>query len=254
MKKKLFIILVTVMFLCAYTLNFIENIKIAETTNNRNLQYNTWSEVTKNTNLFVNVKTRDFLIARNQNDAYEYNSATFYKYTKKRLAYFYNTSTIYPEIASCSLLDKCLLPNPKQISITKLGTLNRIDNPTTSDAKSDWVVNNMLSTEINLSSVWATDLINLTQDIIFVYLAKFDEKSENAFIDTSTFRSFLIAKRENSISPKFGEICLLKSKSNSANFDSAYYITEWLIPGQKSFEEQKQSSLINYVDTNVGTC
>ena len=242
MKKKLFITLVALMFLCAYTLNFHENIKIAETTNNRNLQYKTWSEITKHTNLFDNVKTRDFLIARNQNDAYEYNAATFYKYTKKRLAYFYNTSTIYPEIAACSQLDKCLLPNPKPISITKLGTLNRIDNPTLSDAKSDWVVNNIFSPEINLSSVWATDLVNLTQDMIFVYVAKFDEKSENAFIDTSTFRS------------KFGEMCLLKSKSNTANFDSAYSITEWVIPGQKSSEKQKQSSLINYVDANVGTC
>jgi hypothetical protein len=254
MKKKLFVTLIALMFLCAYTLNFHENIKIAETTNNRNLQYKTWSEITKHTNLFDNVKTRDFLIARNQNDAYEYNAATFYKYTKKRLAYFYNTSTIYPEIAACSQLDKCLLPNPKPISITKLGTLNRIDNPTLSDAKSDWVVNNIFSPEINLSSVWATDLVNLTQDMIFVYVAKFDEKSENAFIDTSTFRSFLIAKSGNIISPKFGEVCLLKSKLNTANFDSAYSITEWVIPGQKSSEKQKQSSLINYVDANVGTC
>ena len=234
--------------------NSLENLKIAETTNNRNLQQNTWGEITKHTDLFDNVKSRDFLIARNQNDAYEYNAATFYKYTKKRLAYFYNTSTIYPDIAACSQLGKCLLPNPKPISITKLGTLNRIDNPTVSDAKTDWVVNNIFSPEINLSAVWATDLVNLTQDIIFMYVAKFDEKSENAFIDTSTFRSFLIAKSENIYSPKFGEMCLLKSKSNTAKFDSAYYITEWVIPDQKSSKEQKQSSLMNYSDANVETC
>jgi hypothetical protein len=254
MKKKIYSILVAAMFLSAFTLNFVENLKIAETTNNRNLQYNTWGEITKHTNLFENVKSRDFLIATNQNDAYEYNAGTFYKNTRKRLAYFYNTSTIYPEIASCRLLDKCLLPNPKPISITKLGTLNRVDKPSISDAKTDWVVNNILSTEINQSLVWATDLINLTQDVIFVYLAKFDERSENAFIDTSTFRSFLIAKNENSISPKFGKMCLLKSKSKAANFDSAYNITEWLIPTQKNSEENEGNTLINYADANVGTC
>lgn len=254
MKKKLLRIFVIMLFLSAYILNFVENIKIAETTNSRKLQYDTWNEITKHTNLFANVRTRDFLIARNQNDAYEYNTATFYKHTKKRLAYFYNTSTIYPDIVACGQLDKCLLPNPKPISITKLGTLNRIDNPTLSDAKSDWVVNNIFSPEINLSSVWATDLVNLTQDMIFVYVAKFDEKSENAFIDISTFRSFLIAKGGNITSPKFGEMCLLKSKSKTAIFNSAYSITEWVIPGQKSSEEQNQSSLINYADVNIGTC
>jgi len=254
MKKKIYSILVAAMFLSAFTLNFVENLKIAETTNNRNLQYNTWGEITKHTNLFDNVRSRDFMIATNLNDSYEYNTATFYKYTGKRLAYFYNTSTIYPEIASCRLLDKCLLPHPKPMSITKLGTLNRVENPSISDAKADWVVNNLLSTEINLSLVWATDLINLTQDVIFVYVAKFDEKSENAFIDTSTFRSFLLAKKENSISPKFGKMCLLKSKSKVANFDSAYYITEWLIPTQKNSEENDEITLINYADANVGTC
>lgn len=254
MKKKLFIILVILMFLCAYTLNFLENIKIAETTNNRNLQYNTWSEITKNTNLFVNVEPRDFLIARNQNDAYEYNAATFYKYTKKRIAYFYNTSIIYPDIAACTVLKECLLPNPKQIAITKLGTLNIIDNPTKSDAESDWVVNNMFSSEIQMSSVWATDLINLTQDMIFVYLAKFDEMSENAFIDTSTFRSLLITKGESTIAPKFKDICLIKSKSYKANFDSKYYISEWQIPGIQDAEDSNQNKLMNYADTNVGTC
>ena len=254
MKKKLFIILVTVMFLCAYTLNFIENIKIAETTNNRNLQYNTWSEVTKNTNLFVNVKTRDFLIARNQNDAYEYNAATFYKYTKKRIAYFYNTSIIYPDISTCIALKECLLPNPKQIAITKLANLNIIDNASKSDAKSDWVVNNMFSSEIQSSTVWATDLVNLTQDMIFVYLAKFDEKSDNAFIDNSTFQSLLITKGESTTSPKFASICLIKSKSYKAKFNSEYYISEWQIPGTNDPKDNNQNKLINYADTNVGTC
>jgi hypothetical protein len=90
--------------------------------------------------------------------------------------------------------------------------------------------------------------------MIFVYLAKFDEKSENAFIDNSTFQSLLITKGESTTSPKFADICLIKSKSYKAKFNSGYYISEWQMPDTNDPKDSGPNKLINYANTNVGTC
>lgn len=254
MRKKIIVFIAIFTYVITYVFNFTLNSEIALSTNFRNLQYDTWKEISKNTNFFNEVQSRDFLIARNQNDAYEYNAATFYLYTGKRLAYFYNTSTIYPEIESCSSVSKCVLPNPKKIALTRLGTLNRIKNPTIKDSDTDWVVNNMFSTQTDQISIWATDLISLTPEVIFLYLVKFDNNSPSARLNMSTFRSYLVSKPKNKIFPKFADKCLVSSHIIKAKFDSNYIITKWSLPSNKLQTIEQVPILVNYSDANAGTC
>jgi hypothetical protein len=253
-RKKLITIFLLALYLFIFITNYINNSTHANNTKSRDFEYNTWKEITKNTNLFDPINSRDFLIARNQNDAYEYNAATFYKYTGKRLAYFFKTEIIYPEISNCELSPTCILENPKKISIEKLRNLNRIKNPTIKDVEADWVVNNMLSSEIELASVWATDLIRLNDNAIFTYLIKFDDVSGSAVVDLSTFRALLIINGDIEFKPSFAKQCLAKTGTFKSGLTSDYSISQWSFNEKTSQKFLENGDFIDYKETSVGTC
>jgi hypothetical protein len=253
-RKKSITFFLSALFLFVFIINYINNNSHANNTKSRDFEYNTWKEITKNTNFFDPINSRDFLIARNQNDAYEYNAATFYKYTGKRLAYFFKTEIIYPEISNCELSPSCILENPKKISIEKLRNLNRIKNPTIKDMEVDWVVNNLLSSEIELSSVWATDLVRLNDHAIFTYLVKFDDISESAVVDLSTFRALLITNSNIEFKPSFANQCLAKSRTIQSESTTDYSISQWSFDEKTSKKFLENRELIDYKETKVGTC
>ena len=253
-RKKLITIFLLALYLFIFIINYINNSTHANNTKSRDFEYNTWKEITKNTDLFEPVNSRDFLIARNQNDAYEYNAATFYKYTGKRLAYFFKTEIIYPDISNCELYPTCILENPKKISIEKLRNLNRIKNPTIKDVDADWVVNNMLSSEIELASVWATDLIRLNDNAIFAYLVKFDDISESAVVDLSTFRALLITNNNIEFKPSFAKQCLAKTRTFQFESTGGYSISQWSFDENTSQKFLENGDFIDYKETSVGTC
>lgn len=240
-------------FILIFFLNLSQNINFAESTKYRDLNYKAWNELITKTDLFKNLKARDFLISKNQNDAYEYNAAFFYEKTGIRLAYFFNTSIIYPEFEKCLSSSSCSLPNPKSIAITRLANLNRVKLLNNESANDDWVANNLISEDTKKSSVWATDLIPMNEKSMFAYVAKFSSVSLDAQIESDGFQSFLITKGPNEFSPKFANHCLEKRSTQYASFDNRFVITEWNLP---SYLNSSLSSkrLIDYKLTTVGTC
>jgi hypothetical protein len=252
MKQKFLSVIFVGLYLFVFILNFINNNLESKNTKFRDFEYSTWKDLTRNTQMFDQVNSRDFMIARNQNDAYEYNAATFYKNTGKRLAYFYKAEIIYPEIEKCKSSTACVLTNPKPISIQTLSNLNRIKDPSPQDIERDWVVNNMFSPKTKLASVWATDLIKLNEDNIFSYLIKFDDASDSAILDPLTFKSYLRTKGKVDFKPLFANQCLKYLRSFSSKLDENYTISEWTIP--LNTKTKYKGNFIGYEETHVGIC
>lgn len=254
MGKKLIILILILSYVAAFQINLSRNTLVANQTKFRDFQYNSWKEINLNSNIFDGVRERDFLIGHQVNDAYEYNVATFYKLTGIRLAYIYNTNIIYPNLSECMATIKCVLQNPKSIAILRLSNLNRVKNPTTEDIKNDWVVDNLLSGKVQSSQVWATDLVLLTEGIVFAYNARFSDISESAEVDIKTFKSVLITKKAVEFIPKFAGICLDKKlEYNSLNKEN-YLMSEWVIPEKYFTNILDSNRYIPYADVTLGSC
>ena len=254
MRKKLIILILILSYVATFQINLSRNTLVANQTKFRDFQYNSWKEINLNSNIFDGVRERDFLIGHQVNDAYEYNVATFYKLTGIRLAYIYNTSIIYPNLSECMATIKCVLQNPKSIAILRLSNLNRVKNPTVEDIEKDWVVDNLLSGKVQSSQVWATDLVLMTDGVVFAYNARFSDKSEFAEVDTMTFKSVLITKKAVEFTPKFAGICLHKKSDFESLNKENYLMSEWVIPEDYLIDRIGFNRYVPYADITLGSC
>jgi hypothetical protein len=95
-------------------INFNHNLRVSNENTGRNFQYKSWQILTREATLFENVKTADIFISNNQNDAFETNAGSFYANTGIRLAYLFNTSSVFPNILDCQFTTNCKLGGVRQ--------------------------------------------------------------------------------------------------------------------------------------------
>ena len=177
---------ISTVFALIMIVNFNHNWRVSGETTVRNFQYNSWQDLTKNSKIFAGVKESDIFISSNQNDAYETNAGSFYANTGIRLAYLFNTKSIFPDFTDCLLGSSCTLSGVRQRSIAVLPNLTRgtfVPKLADKSRIDDWVGINSRKGALDQSTIWAFDMFLLTPTTYFSYLAPFLDDETQAKID-----------------------------------------------------------------------
>ena len=244
-------------FCVLFAINLTNTIGLSVSTNSRNFQYNAWKELTRSTNFFDPVKNRDVMIAKSQDDSFEYNAGTFYVNTGKRLAYFYKSSVLLPNLENCKLTEECTLPSMREILASTLPNLNRVSSIQPSDIDKDWVVSNMQPGILDKINIWATDLVLLTPNDLITYLMRFDDTVTSTGLDTSTAQVLMFTNGEVTFSPSFNGVCLEKLSQLPAKTNKNWIITRWAIPKTGVSPNGSQVSIpsaVDYRSVEFGSC
>lgn len=255
--KRFVILVVGLAFALTYTLNFINTEYLSSMTKTRDFEYFTWQEITQRTDFFNQVRDRDILIARSQDDSYEYNAGTFFSNTGTRLAYFYKTNVLFPNLENCKTQDECVLPDLLETIKATLPNLSRTTKNDETDAKKDWVANNMQPGALEGINVWATDRILLTPNDVFMYLTQFENKDSATTLKFKKSTGVLISKGGRSFSPALGGVCMKLDGTSKALHNSAWEITLWRFDDLGKTPANTVVGVpdrIDYRNLEVGTC
>jgi hypothetical protein len=256
MKTRVMIIAACI-FGTVFGINLTNSLGLSESTKGRDFQYYAWQEMTSNTNFFEPVKDRDVMIANNQDDSFEYNAGTFYVNTGKRLAYFYKTSVLLPDLAKCRLIDKCTPPNVRETLAKTLPNLSRVSSVDAEDIDRDWVVSNLQPGALDKINIWATDLVLLTPNDLITYLMRFDDTSISTSLDISSAQVLMVTNGLVSFTPAFNGICLKKVSETYAMINERWIITRWVFPkigvGPNGMENAMPESM-DYRSVEFGSC
>lgn len=241
----------------AYVLNFVNTTHLSNLTKSRDFQYYAWQEITRNTDFFNQVKNRDILIAWNQDDSYEYNAGSFYSNTGIRLAYFYKTNVLLPDLENCTVAENCEMPNLLKTINSTLPNLSRVSKINPNDSKSDWVINNIQPGALEKIQIWATDSILLTTSDIFMYLIEFDHKVSATTLNFGESTGVLISKEARSFSPSIGGICMNLVSKSASKLNPNWEVTFWNMGGKAvtpAGVEVERRKKLDYRVLDVGTC
>jgi hypothetical protein len=255
--KRVTILVAGSVFAFSYLLNFINTDYLSSMTKTRDFVYFSWQEITQRTDFFKQVRDRDILIAQSQDDSYEYNAGSFFSNTGIRLAYFYKTNVLFPNLEKCKVQDECVLPDLMETIKATLPNLSRTTKNDKTDAKKDWVANNMQLGALEGINVWATDRILLTPNDVFMYLTQFENKDSATTLKFNGSIGVLISKGGRSFSPALGGICMKLDGTWKAQHNSTWEITLWRFD---ALGETPANSVvgvpeqIDYRNLEVGTC
>ena len=240
-------------------LNFNHNWRVAGENTVRNFQYESWQELTRNTDFFREAKDSDFFISKYQNDAFETNAGSFYVNTGIRLAYLYNTNTIFPNIGRCNVDEGCNLTGVRKKAISTLPNLTRgtyVPRKADKTRIDDWVGINLREGALNSSTIWAFDMFLLTPTTYFSYLSRFLENEEQAKVNLRSLRAVTVtSNKENEFVPSIAGICLEQVENSEDR--SGLLITEWRVPTVAygpSGEPVTVRENLDYREIQVGTC
>ena len=219
-------------FALILAVNFNHNWLVSGETTSRTFQYNSWQQLTRSSILFEDVKESDIFISSNQNDAYETNAGSFYANTGIRLAYLFNTYSIFPEFDNCALETSCTLMGIRQKSLSTLPNLTRgtfVPKLADKSRIDDWVGVNSKKGAMDESTIWAFDMFLLTTDTYFSYLAPFLDDESQAKIDFTKFKAVTITSNlENEFGPAIANICLVQEGKEIDQ--SGSLMTHWKVP------------------------
>lgn len=239
------------------------NLSISKETHGRDLQYYSWQALTtQEPNFFGPVKTGDFLVSLNQNDAYETNAGTFYWNTGKRLKYIFRTVSIWPEYSNCKIIDKCNLDKVNERAENVYPTLNRdwsIIGKDLTKKNADWVKVNMQKGTFTSSTPWLFDILPMTTNTVIAYLGRIDQNSPSAVINLNNIRVATISMSKNiEFKPSIAGLCLeRKSQILSQNDFKNIYVNYWHLSGNDEIKVNKNEPLISKFDirlVELGSC
>jgi hypothetical protein len=251
---------ITIFLFClAIFLNFNHNWIVSGENTNRNFQYSAWQTLTGESNLFSKVRSKDVFISASQNDAFETNAGTFYFNTGIRLAYLFNTSLVYPNIANCSSTANCKLENVRTRVMMTLPNLTRgsfIPKKRDSSRVDDWVGTNLKPGALDSNTIWAFDSFLLSTNTYFVYLVPFIEGTEGANVDFKKIRVMTITNGNvEEFGPSVGNICLLKESSSygtNGNLMTYWKLSEDAV--DPSGTPIKSPNSLDLRELQAGTC
>jgi len=223
---------IILIFVLIVIINFNHNWRVSGENTTRNFQYNSWQQLTKESNLFIDVKDSDIFISTNQNDAFETNAGSFYANTGIRLAYLFNTNSVFPDISTCTSDSACQLTGVRQKSIATLPNLTRgtfVPKLADKTRIDDWVGINSKEGALDKSTIWAFDMYLLTPTTYFSYLAPFLEDEVQAQINFSELKVIMITSNpKNDFGPAIANICLVQEGEGRSK--SGMLITQWKVP------------------------
>lgn len=255
--------IIVILFFILSFLTFSHNYRLAIGTTDRDFSYNSWQILTKNSNLFEEVKTRDILISSNQNDAYETNAGSFYYNTGIRLVYLFNTVSIWPNYSTCLLEKNCALTDVRHKVITVLPNLERgpiVASSRTQKLVEDWVSMNMKPGALDNSKIWDFDIYLMTPRTMIAFLAPYDESKFSASVKLRQLRFVTISSSSNQeFSPAISNICLVRDSSKGpATFSqNGLKVTYWRVPTIGRTPNGKPTFAKTSIDIrtlNTGTC
>jgi hypothetical protein len=250
---------VIIFFIVIMVINFNHNWRVSGENTTRNFQYAAWQILTKDSTIFSQVKNSDIFVSANQNDAFETNAGSFYANTGIRLAYLFNTTSIFPNFTECTIDSDCKLSGIREKSIATLPNLTRGTYvPTRADKsrKDDWVGINSKPGALDSNNIWSFDIFLLTPTTYFSYLAPFVDDEVNAKIDFLKLRVVTItSKSSNEFGPSIAKVCL--EQIAEPKIESGMLMTEWKVP-LNPVDPSGNSILprdsIDLREIQVGTC
>lgn len=250
---------ISIVFAVILGLNFNHNWRVSDENTSRNFQYNSWQELTKKSNVFVSVKARDIFISTNQNDAFETNAGSFYANTGIRLAYLFNTNSVFPNFTACTLGSSCTLTGVRQKSIATLPNLTRgtfVPRLADKSRIDDWVGINSRKGALDESTIWAFDMFLLTPTTYFSYLAPFLDDETQAKIDFKKLRVVTITSNvKNDFGPAIANVCLAQDGAGMSQ--SGLLLTHWRVPEEAldpSGAFIRPPSSLDFREIQAGTC
>jgi len=246
-------------FLLLLIINFNHNWNVATESNSRTFQYTAWQSLTKESDLFDQVKNDDVFVSNYQNDAFETNAGSFYFNTGIRLAYLFNISLIYPKIYDCTLINGCKLQNIRAQVLATLPNLTRGDFiPKRLDASriDDWVATKLKPGALDKSNIWAFDAFLMTPKTYFVFLAPFIDKAQGAEVRIQEVKMLTITDSlSNEFTPSLAGYC--SSKLASSVDSNGFLMTEWELSKKPLDSATELIEIPNFVDIRemvAGSC
>ena len=223
---------VSTIFALIMIINFNHNWKVSGENTVRNFQYNSWQDLTKTSKVFESVKDSDIFISTNQNDAFETNAGSFYANTGIRLAYLFNTNSIFPDFNNCTFGSSCTLSGVRQKSIATLPNLTRgtfVPKLADKSRIDDWVGINSKEGALDQSTIWAFDMFLLTPTTYFSYLAPFLNDETQAKIDFTKLKVVTITSNpKNDFGPAIANVCLVQDGTKLSK--KGLLMTHWKVP------------------------
>lgn len=246
-------------FVLILIINFNHNWRVAGENTGRNFQYESWQQITRHSELFRNVRDSDVFISTNQNDAYETNAGSFYTNSGIRLAYLFNTRSIFPDIDQCTLESGCNLMDVRKRVISTLPNLTRgtfVPRRADKNRVDDWVGINSKPGALSKSTIWAFDMFLLTPTTYFTYLAPFLDDERSARIDFTELRAITATSNaRNEFAPAIASVCLVQAGRLESR--RGIFMTEWKVPrlayDPNGIQVVPKRSL-DFREIQVGTC
>jgi hypothetical protein len=250
---------ISTVFVLIIIVNFNHNWRVSGENTVRNFQYTSWQELTKNSKIFAGVKDKDIFISTNQNDAFETNAGSFYANTGIRLAYLFNTNSIFPDFTNCTLGSNCILSGVRQKSIATLPNLTRgTFAPKLADKSriDDWVGINSRKGALDQSTIWAFDMFLLTPTTYFSYLVPFLDDETQTKIDFTKLKVVTITSNsKNDFGPAIANVCLVQDGTGMS--ESGLLRTHWKVPElavDPSGAFIRPPSSLDFREIQTGTC
>ena len=257
MKRRNSTVLLLVMVLSVFT--YFHNYSVADSTKVRDFGYQAWQALTRSSQLFSEVKSKDIFISEHQNDAFETNAGSFYYNTGIRLAYLFNTFNIWPNYSSCKVDVKCSLSNVRKHVLQTLPNLERgsfVRTNRSAQQSFDWVGINTKPGALDKSRIYDFDLYQITESTLIAYLAPYDENQTTASILLHQLKFVTISKPNVPVlHPVINGYCLvaLDGKFGSLTSRNGLRINYWGLPTSDHHGNPLPTSLdIRFMA--VGTC
>jgi hypothetical protein len=250
---------VSIYFALILIINFNHNWRVSGENTGRNFQYDSWQHLTKTSKVFEDVKDSDIFISTNQNDAFETNAGSFFANTGIRLAYLFNTNSIFPNFSNCDLGSECALEGIRQKSIATLSNLTRgtfVPRLADNSRIDDWVGINLRKGALEKNTIWAFDTFLLTPTTYFSYLVPFLNDEKQASVDFTKVKVVTITSNlKNDFGPAIANVCLIQDGSEVSR--AGYLMTHWKVPSMAldpSGALVKPSKRLDYREVRAGTC
>jgi hypothetical protein len=250
---------ISIFFALILMINFNHNWRVSGENTVRSFQYNSWQQLTKTSKVFEDVKDSDIFISTNQNDAFETNAGSFYANSGIRLAYLFNTNSIFPNFSNCVLGSDCTLEGVRQKSIATLPNLTRgtfVPRMADKSRIDDWVGINSREGALERSTIWAFDMFLLTPTTYFSYLAPFLDDEKQARIDFTNLKVVTVTSNpKNDFGPAIANVCLVQAGNQVSR--AGLLMTQWRVPEMgldPSGALVKPSKSLDFREVQAGTC
>ena len=233
---------------------FSHNSNVANETRFRDLNYEAWEVITKETNQFSKVKDKDIIVSKTSNDAYEFNAGKFFHNTNKRITYIFRMDLLWPEVTTCkspsdSICRAKNLPGTIERAKATIPNLNRDKNNwPRSTLNGDWVDKLEETDALRNSEVWVLDLFLLTDKLAVSFFAKTENRNKFPFINLDDSNLYTVSRQKDlEFRIRLNDYCLLPTTSETSKKPKGLWITKWE-------NIDKKNQVLDYRDIEIGTC